>query len=994
MHGMRFLRVFGKLLCFIGALVALMGVLATAVPMIDNERTQSIVASFSTRGDSAVVNGFNSVVQYCLDHNYFVFIAGMVVLLLGGGLKSFAEKALFKSIFTRAPAPPQEEPKPDAPAEAKPERVHAPRVTATVPADTRPAFTAPQMAQTPVAEPTDAWPSYTAPKLEGISAAEPEDIQPSYTPPSADAKPAEIPEPHSLLFPDVKPTAKEMEEIVYGVATWESPAPDAVKPESEIASAVPARDALFAPAVEAQFPDAAAQTAAASPVVYTQRYAPVRTEHEINAAQLEPQSDVDTTADVTPTVTAPAAALQTDAALPWVTPIVNEWNADGADSEPTAAVDAAPMFQPPVQPDAKLADASALSAAPESEPETVREAAMEAVRLVQAREEQPAPMTQPPALSDAVPVTSPVAYEIREARLTPVQRAPAAVPQRVQLPVAQVAQAPVAQPAQTPVTLPVQAPAEAMPMMQPPVMPIAAPAPVTNAAREARPAPAQPVPSAVGQRAQPPVSQPIQAQTAQPIRTPAMQPMPARQQPAASVAVPTAAPAQAAAVPLQRVQMPVMQPAYVPVTQPTFAPVTQPMQTRAAQPAQAPAEQPMQTRAAQPAQAPAVQPAPLRQQPAASVVVPTAAPAQAAAVPPQPVQTPLTQPTYAPVVQPAYVPVTQPTFAPVTQPMQTRAAQPAQAPAVQPAPSRPQPAASVTPPNAVPVAYVRREDRPASGHAAAAMPQQPAQMPVSHPMQTPVAQPAQSPAVQAKQAPVAQFMPVRQQPAAPVAAPNAVPVAYAAREPQQTATQRPAMPAPAVPAYRSAASAQAEWQTKSSANDRVIVATRQPVQTRAAQPTPAVNITYEAPAAITPYAAPAAPTANVPYMATAPTANMAPAPAVWIGTRPAPPIPPHFHTPAMQGSTVNTLRTPPPPSAMQPAAQPAPVQPQPQPAQVRIVSTFRGYAAEGQSISPQNDSPSAGYNQYVPFTPPRVSGQPAAQPRIVSTLGQRGERQP
>jgi hypothetical protein len=101
---MKFLKVLGGLMCFIGCLMALMGVLGTAVPMIDNDQVQNIVSSFSAEGGNALTGGVNAVVRYCLANNYLVFVVGMVLLLIGGLIKSRADKALFAMRFLGAPA--------------------------------------------------------------------------------------------------------------------------------------------------------------------------------------------------------------------------------------------------------------------------------------------------------------------------------------------------------------------------------------------------------------------------------------------------------------------------------------------------------------------------------------------------------------------------------------------------------------------------------------------------------------------------------------------------------------------------------------------------------------------------------------------------------------------------------------------------------------------------------------------------------------------------
>ncbi|MCE5342177.1 MAG: hypothetical protein LLF96_01125 [Eubacteriales bacterium] len=769
---MRFLRVFGRLLCFIGGLVALMGVLATAVPMIENERVQSIVASFSAQGDSALLNGVNGVIQYCLDHNYFVFIVGMVMLLLGGILKSVAEKALFKSRFLSPKAEKKAESKPETQAEEKPNRVRVPRVTAATPVDTRPSFTAPKT-DTVSAAPVDTRPSFTAPKDDTISAASAEMTAESKkwkTPVVA----ADIPEPHSLLFPTTKPTAKEMEEIVYGATTWESPAPVEAEPDEFITPVAATPEAVFAPAVKPPMPVAAIEAAAASVsrAVYTQRYAPVQADPAAYTVpvQQEQRHDIEKTAFEASDIPMPSVSAQPTAVPQWSAPAEAEYNAFAAYDEPTAVAYAARTYQPPVIPEVEPVAVPVAQVTHEARPETVQAAAVVAPQRVQVSVTQPLPAYRPRVMPEVEPAAVPIAPVTHEARLETVQAAAVIAPQRAQVRAAQPA-----------------------PTNRPPVMPEA----------------------------------------------------------------------ELAAVPI--------------------APVTHEARLETIQ-------------------------------------------AAAVAAPPR-----------------------------------------AQVNAAQPAPTNRPPIMPEVELNAVPVARVTREARPETVQTAAAA--------VAAPPRTQVS--------------VAQPVPVKQPVVFSENTPAAVPAPYAPREAQPAAARRVQPPAPVETAYHRAANTQAEWQTKSSSNDRVIVATRQPVQAR--DVTPAANVPF------TTVTAPARAAAYVPYAAPSPARAVAPAPAVWIGARPAPEIPPYFHTPAMAGGATNGLRTPMPPPAMERMPQPTPVLTPMPLAPVRIVSTLRGYAADEQAYMPQTEAPSGGFGPYAPLASPREAmqgGTQPAQPRIVSTMGQRGVRRP
>lgn len=93
---MKFLKALGGVLCFVGCVVALAGILATAVPLIDNAQVQRIVESFSMVSTDRFVNALNKAILFCLAHNNWVFAAGAALLLAGGLMRSGADRALFK----------------------------------------------------------------------------------------------------------------------------------------------------------------------------------------------------------------------------------------------------------------------------------------------------------------------------------------------------------------------------------------------------------------------------------------------------------------------------------------------------------------------------------------------------------------------------------------------------------------------------------------------------------------------------------------------------------------------------------------------------------------------------------------------------------------------------------------------------------------------------------------------------------------------------------
>ena len=95
---MKFLKGIGGALCFIGCLAALMGILATAAPMMDNDQVRRILESFSVPTRDVVLQAINNFFLLCLQQNYWVFGAGIGVLLLGGLIRMYAERSLLADV--------------------------------------------------------------------------------------------------------------------------------------------------------------------------------------------------------------------------------------------------------------------------------------------------------------------------------------------------------------------------------------------------------------------------------------------------------------------------------------------------------------------------------------------------------------------------------------------------------------------------------------------------------------------------------------------------------------------------------------------------------------------------------------------------------------------------------------------------------------------------------------------------------------------------------
>ncbi len=84
----------GGFLCFLGCIAAIAGILATAVPLIDYDPLQAFVRSLSTTESGGLIKILHSVLSFCLAENYLVFAGGIALLLIGGVIRTMADRAL------------------------------------------------------------------------------------------------------------------------------------------------------------------------------------------------------------------------------------------------------------------------------------------------------------------------------------------------------------------------------------------------------------------------------------------------------------------------------------------------------------------------------------------------------------------------------------------------------------------------------------------------------------------------------------------------------------------------------------------------------------------------------------------------------------------------------------------------------------------------------------------------------------------------------------
>ncbi len=96
---MKFVRFLGALLCVIGCIIALAGILATALPLINNEQVNSIISSFSVTSENPLMNLVNKAGLLCINYHYYVFGGGVLMLLFGGLIHTAADNKINKDLF-------------------------------------------------------------------------------------------------------------------------------------------------------------------------------------------------------------------------------------------------------------------------------------------------------------------------------------------------------------------------------------------------------------------------------------------------------------------------------------------------------------------------------------------------------------------------------------------------------------------------------------------------------------------------------------------------------------------------------------------------------------------------------------------------------------------------------------------------------------------------------------------------------------------------------
>ena len=89
---MKSFRVMGSVFIVLGFFFALIGILSSLVPMIENEQFTLIISSFQETSPDALTNTLNSIVRFCLHSSYFLLLCGISLMVTGGLISSTARR--------------------------------------------------------------------------------------------------------------------------------------------------------------------------------------------------------------------------------------------------------------------------------------------------------------------------------------------------------------------------------------------------------------------------------------------------------------------------------------------------------------------------------------------------------------------------------------------------------------------------------------------------------------------------------------------------------------------------------------------------------------------------------------------------------------------------------------------------------------------------------------------------------------------------------------
>ena len=80
---MKVRRTIGGALFGIGCAVTFVGILATVLPMVQNDQLQLVLSSFEMPSGNLIVSAINGAMTYALHHCYGVLLCGIVMMAAG-----------------------------------------------------------------------------------------------------------------------------------------------------------------------------------------------------------------------------------------------------------------------------------------------------------------------------------------------------------------------------------------------------------------------------------------------------------------------------------------------------------------------------------------------------------------------------------------------------------------------------------------------------------------------------------------------------------------------------------------------------------------------------------------------------------------------------------------------------------------------------------------------------------------------------------------------
>ena len=100
---MKVRRTIGGALFGIGCAVTFVGILATVLPMVQNDQLQLVLSSFEMPSGNLIVSAVNGAMTYALHHCYGVLLCGIAMMAVGMGI--LLRRSRRRPARRRAPSP-------------------------------------------------------------------------------------------------------------------------------------------------------------------------------------------------------------------------------------------------------------------------------------------------------------------------------------------------------------------------------------------------------------------------------------------------------------------------------------------------------------------------------------------------------------------------------------------------------------------------------------------------------------------------------------------------------------------------------------------------------------------------------------------------------------------------------------------------------------------------------------------------------------------------